>query len=455
MTTGLWRGLLVGLAALGAVMVSTPAVASEEDGESLRVVIAKVSDGSDQVIEQALRDLEGLEFRSYDWFVDQARSRALNPEGILTNPSDLMWAMDGGAIGLIIDIVEEDDQDYRVRFITDEEAVAEHEFLADRGHDGAIRRGGATVIKVELERFLGRDADRWTAAMAAGREDSQPAEEDEESTQEVDLSDPQAMRDAAAADDEELLQILSRDWLWLRAHLRIFNKDVSVAAENAVFTHNSGQFFGYELDVEAFPFGQSNPELMEAGFYATFSHGFYDMTVTDVSNGDDPQSVAVSVTNLTVEGGALYRLDTPLEDSNRQVRFKLGGRYDSYSLTENPAVPNMSMISLVLGTRLVMPVATEEFAVTAGLDISPLAFFGAGSDIFGADSFSFGFGSELGVLVEVMDNGFLSAGYSFRLMRSDFSDAGEPIHEGSELVFSDSEVFDLNHGLRAGFVYQY
>lgn len=450
---GTWLVAMVTLMAMPA--------AADDAGQSLRVVVAEVSDGSERVVEEHLDEMAGLEFRSFDWFADEVQARAFNIDGILDNPDDLSWVMDGSDIDLIIDIVEEDEQDYRIRFITADDAEAEHEFLADRGHEGAIRRGGATVIRVELETFLGRDADRWASAVAAaddtddGGSDDKKETDDDEDVAPVDLSDPQAMRAAAAADDEELQKLLSRDWLWLRAHLRMFQKDVSVAAENAVFTHSSGGFFGFELDVEAFPFGQNNPELMETGFYATYNHGFYGMTVTEGAEDEEPESVDVSVNNLTIEGGALYRLDSPLEDSHRQLRFKLGGRYDSYSLTENPAVPSMSMISLVLGTRLVLPVGVEEFAVTAGLDVSPVAFFGAGADIFGADSFSYGFGSELGFIYEVMDNGFLSAGYSFRLMRSDFSDAGDPIDEDSDLVFTDSEVFDLNHGMRAGFVYQY
>lgn len=87
----------------------------------------------------------------------------------------------------------------------------------------------------------------------------------------------------------------------------------------------------------------------------------------------------------------------------------------------------------------------------------PLAVFTRGEELFGGDSMTYGFGSELGMMYEVMDNGFLSAGYNFRMMRSRFSDGGEPFNDDEEspLIFEDSEVFDLNQGLRAGFVYQY
>lgn len=451
--------LLSAVAAL-VTLVSVPAMADDE--ESLRVVLIEVSDGSDEVVAQTLDDeLSGLDIRSYEWFVDEVQARAFNPDQVVDEPSDLSWVMDGGDIDLIIDFSEADDEDYRVRFITAEDAQSEHEFLADRGHDGVIRRGGATVIRLELEEFLGMRDDLLAEAMAAAEsadEDDDPKEDEagEDEEDDIDLSDPEAMRRAAAADDEELREALSRDWLWARVYLRMFQKDVSAAADNAVFTHSTGAFFGYELDVEAFPFGQNNPDLMETGFYANFNHGFYSMEIDDLS-GEQPETIDVSVNNLTVEGGALYRLDSPLDDSNRQLRFKLGGRYDTYSVTDNPAVPSMSMISMVLGTRLVLPVGVEDFAVTAGLDISPVAFFGTGREIFGADSFSFGFGSELGAIFEVFENGFLSGGYSFRLVHSDFSDAGDPIDEEADdpLVFTDSNVFDLNHGLRAGFVYQY
>ncbi len=455
------RNWVVALWSMAAVILWS-GMAVAEDEAALRVVVVDGQQEGTQAVADTLRDMGGMDIRSVDWFEDQVSSRAFNVDTILDNPSDLGWVMSGSSIDLIVDIREDSDEDFEVRLITAEEAEVEHRFLADRGSDGGMRRGGAAIIQLELERFLDRRPDVVAGALQEAEEDAERQAEERQDEDEADggeapvAADPQALREQAAADADELREILSRDWLWIKGYGRLLNKNFSVAAADAVYVYNSGMFAGYELDIEAFPFGQTDPDLEQAGVYANFVHGRYSLNIVEDTE-DGEEAASLSVNDLTLEGGAMYRLDSPVEATNRQLRFKLGGRYERFSVSENPLIPTTSMVSVVLGTRLVLPVQIDQLAVTAGLDIMPLGFFGAGSELFGADSFSFGFGSELGVLFEVFDNGFISAGYHFRMMRTEFEAEGEAVNEegGEPLVFVDSDAFDLKHGLRAGFVFQY
>lgn len=433
------------------LVVSTTAAADDE--EPVRVVVVEVDEQSHRAINNVIADMDGFEVVAYSEFVDAVSDRAFTLDGITENPSDLQWVMDGSNLSLIIDLVEEDDEDYRVKFITDEEAKVEHEFLADRGRDGSIRRGGAAVIRFELEEFF--DLRGVAAAPERDTETTgETAEDDEEPEQAI--TDPDALREQAAREQEERREAFSDQWLWLRAHARLFQKNLSVAARQTVFTYDSGGYFGGEVDVEAFPLAPVNPDMYQMGFYATYNHGMYGLTIIE-ERGDEQTEHDLSVNSLTVEGGALYRLDSPLEDSNRQLRIKLGARYDSFSVDENPRIPSTANVALIAGTRLVLPMMTDEFALTASVDVAPLAMFTTGEELFGEESLSFGFGSELGALFEMFDNGFLSAGYTFRMMRTNFEGEGEPLgdEDDDQLVFVDSEAFDLNHGVRAGFVYQF
>ena len=442
------------------MLCSSVALADDSD-ETLRIAVMEVPDGGDERVADTIADIGTIELMGYDDFVEQVESRAFNIDTILDEPSDLGWVMDGSDIDLIIDFVEESDEDYRVRFITAEDADSEHDFLADRGQDGSIRRGGAMVVRFELEEFLGTRPDVVGAAIddateEADDDDADDADDVDDERPAAEGADPEAFRRDAAADEDALKERLSRDWLWVSAHGRWFQRDFSAAAQQAVYTYNSGGFPGIELDVQAFPFGQSNPDMASVGAYGRYDHGFYTLSVTD-TRGDEDEQYDVSVSNLMLEGGVTYRLDSPLDEGNRQLRFKLGGRYESFSVDDNPEVRSTALASAVVGTRLVLPIGVDEFAITAGVDVMPLAAFTRGEELFGGDSMTYGFGSELGMMYEVMENGFLSAGYNFRMLRSQFSDDGEPFNDDEEspLIFEDSEVFDLNQGLRAGFVYQY
>lgn len=467
-----WQTLAAILAWAAVMLLASVATAQGrgDDEEATRVTLTEVPGGGTARLIMELRDIGGIDVRDADWFANQVRGRAFRIEGITDRSSDMMWVMRGGSIAVVIHLVEYDAQEYRVQFITAESGTPEHQFPIDRGEEG-LNRTGARMIRAELERFLGiggapvaQPAPQQTqqpsepvaqpAETQPGERAQTPPTESAPAQAEVapieddlDPSDPEAMRRRAAAEEQALLDVLSRNWLWVRGYGRMFRKDFMVAGESAIFSYKSASFPGFELDVEAFPFGRTNPEMVAAGIYVNYSHGFDGLNiVTEDETGVSEQ--AVSLQSMVIEGGAIYRLDSPLDNSNRQLRFKLGARYDGFSATENPILPSTSVISLVVGTRLVLPVIVEEFAVTAGVDVAPVSVFSKGGEVFGTDSFSYGFGTELGFVYEFLDNLFMSASYGFRITRSDFTGQGE-----SE--FAESDAFDMNQGLKVGVVYQY
>lgn len=465
-----WQTLAAIMAWAAVMLMASVVSAQDRDEEPTRVSVTEIAGGGTARLVMELRDIGELDVRDADWFANQVRGRAFRIEGITERSSDMMWVMRGGSMAVVIHLVEYDEQEYRVQFITSEAGTPKHQFAVDRSEEG-LNRTGARMIRAELERFLGiggaparaqapvetsapADAEdqQETQPRATERAPARPASEpagevariDEEP---LDSSDPEVMRRRAAAEEQALLESLSRNWLWVRGYGRMFRKDFMVAGESAIFSYKSASFPGFELDVEAFPFGRTNPEMVAAGVYVNYSHGFDGLNIlTEDANGVSEQSV--SLQSMVIEGGAIYRLDSPLDGNNRQLRFKLGARYDGFSATENPILPSTSVISLVVGTRLVLPVMVDAFAVTAGVDVAPISVFRNGADVFGTDSFSYGFGTELGFVYEFVDNLFMSASYGFRITRSDFTGEGD-----SE--FSESDAFDMNQGLKVGVVYQY
>ena len=436
MMTGCIKRLwLSGLMVAAITLMASTAMASD----LIRVTMAEVPGGGTDAVKQTLQEIEELEVHPSDWFYQQVRGRAFQPAGVTNRSSDMMWVMRGSSIDIVVDFVTEDEDEYLVRLLTRAEGLPEHEFHVDRGEDGPTR-GALRLLRTEVERFIG-----------AGPAPPPVVEVDEDSREarEAQAEDPDVVRQRRAEEEAALAQRLQRDWLWARLNFRLFRKDFVVDGRNAVYSWTSGSFPGFELDIEAFPFSLTNSDMMEAGVYVTYNHGFDGLTIIDES-ADPPEQLSLTVNNFSIEGGAIYRLDSPLDENNRQLRFKVGARYEAFSIPENPVYVSTGIVSLVLGTRLVLPVdlVGDEFAVTAAVDVVPFAAFGAGGETFGQTSFSYGFGSELGFVYEVANNFFLSAGYGFRLVRSSFTGDGEG-------QFTDSDAFDLNQGLRAGVVYQY
>lgn len=413
---------------------------SAETETKLRVTLTEIPGGGGDQVGMAINEIEGVESFPTEWFYQQVRGRAFQPDGIADRPSDLVWVMRGGNVAILLDFQEDGEDEYLVRLITPEEGLPVKEFHVDRGESGPTR-GAVRLVVAEMERFIG-------VTVVA----SEPREEvvvDERTAREAEAEDPEVVRQRAAEERAARAAELSSDWLWARAHFRLFQRNFTAAGANAVSTFNSAAFPGLELDVEAFPFVLGNPDMIEPGVYVTYNHGFDGLVLRNEAV-DPPVEESLTVHNLSIEGGMIYRLDSPLEESMRQLRFKIGGRFESFSVPENPVLRSTSLVSMVVGTRLVLPVGlVDRFAVTAAVDVVPFATFMNGAEHYGENSYTYGFGSEMGFVFEVMDNLFLSSGYTFRVLRSNFEG------EGEEGIFLNSEVFEMNQGLRAGIVYQY
>lgn len=433
------------------LMLAAPAMA---DDDEFLVVVTALEDGSDRNVQRELSEIPGVRVQSHEWFARQVESRAFRVDRVLNDLDDLEWVMEGAGIDLVITFEERDESDYRVRLIRAENVRSPIEFLADRGHDGAIRRGGAMVIRYELEELLDVRPDARAAAPA-------PAEVDEED--EVGAMDPESLRQRAAAEHRARREELSRNWLWVRGFGRFQQKDFTVAVygheniDDAVYSFQSGGMPGVSLEVEAFPFGRNDPDEFSAGFYGRYDHAFHGLTITL----PDETRIEVPINDISMEFGALYRIDTPLDEDRRQIRLKVGMRYDLYSVSDDIVVPSTSMLSPVLGTRLVIPIAIPEFAIVSNLDVMPIAMFQRNNEIFGKDSFSWGFGADVGLQFEIFANGTISLGYDFQFFRSYFDDEGEVLDEAGgdlpvfEEAFFNAEVYDFSHGLRVGFIFHY
>lgn len=435
-----WFGIVV-------MVVTLMAQTVWADDEKVRIALVEIpGGGSDRVLE-AVNGIEGVEAMPPSWFVQQVRGRAFQPDGIADRPGDLVWVLRGGNVSILMDF-RPDGEEYLVRLITPEEGLPVHQFHIDRGDEGPSR-GGVRLVVAELERYLG-----VTVVASEPPPQQEVTPQTERAQREAQAEDPEEIRRRAAEERSALAERLSSDFLWVRLHGRMFHRNFTAAGVNAVSSFNSAAFFGFELDVEAFPFVLGNPDMVEPGVYLTYNHGFDGLLLTDISQ-DPPTEERRSINNISVEGGMIYRLDSPLEDSMRQLRFKIGGRYETFSIGErilsnDLVLTNTAFVSLVIGTRLVLPVELlEGFAVTAAVDLVPFSTFTTDAEVYGTNSFTYGFGSEMGFVFRVSDALFLSAGYTFRILRSNFEG------EGLDGIFGNSEVYEMNQGLRAGIVYQY
>lgn len=444
---------------LGLFVVLAPTVWAQGGQETVRITFTEVPGGGEDSIREALAELAGVEVRPSSWFNQQVRARAFQPDGIADRPSDLVWVLRGGNISILMDFAFEGENEYVVRLITPEEGRATHQFIIDRGDEGPTR-GGLRLLVAEMERYLRAAtlapvAEPTTEGPTGGGA-STPIDEAQGQQAPSALTatnlppeDPEAMRQRAAAERRALAERLSSDFLWARLNFRLFNRNFTAAGEDAVSSFSSAPFPGFELDIEAFPFVLSNPDMIAPGVYVTYNHGFDGLTLIDETQ-DPAVEQRLGVNNLALEGGMIYRLDSPLDESMRQLRFKIGARYEAFSIAENPLLNPTSMMSMVVGTRLVLPIdVVDRFAVTAAVDIVPFSSFMNGAAFYGGNSFSYGFGSEMGFVFEMVDSFFMSAGYTFRVLRSNFDG------ESEDGTFVNTEVYEMNQGLRAGIVYQY
>ncbi len=452
---GFSRGIfLVAMVLVSALVTSsiwTSDAAAQPAPQPVRVVVLDVPEGGTERLLTELQSVEGLDVRDSDWFMGQVKGRGFRAETIMERAGDLRWVMSGSSIDFLLHVVlNEEETGYIAHFIEAQSGQPQKSVQVDKSESG-LSGAGASFLRLETERLTG-------IVKAVGAE---PRAEESVSLleDEVEASDdPEVVRARAASEKQAIADRLKRDWLWLRGGFRLTGKDTLVASRpidkdtfdpKGTYAYPSNMMAGMELDIEAYPFSLSNPEMASAGIYANYYHGF-DSAQIPLEDGD---ILSLPIHHFGIEGGAIYRMDSPLGTAssliNQQVRFKLGVRYTASAVGENEYVPSLSMVSLVLGTRLSFPVGMSGLAVWANADLVPLAFVGNQQLLFGQSSHSYGFGTELGFLYEFMPKLGASVGYGFQMIRSGYQGEGEL--DG----FVDALAFELVQGLRIALTYQY
>ncbi|MBA2662777.1 MAG: hypothetical protein H0U74_10810 [Bradymonadaceae bacterium] len=427
------------------IVLASSSASAEEKARKVRVAVIEVPVGGTDLLLAELRSVAMLDVRDPTWFMNQVKGRGFRPENVMERSADLRWVMSGGSVDFVVHLVlTSDGNAYMAHFIEAETAQPRRTVQVDKSEAG-LSVAGASFLRLEMERLVGAaPAGPVVADGSATASTTARVEEDEPKP-----DDPEVVRQRAADAKQAISDRLQRDWLWARASFRMIGKDTLVAGNETTYSFVSGLFPGFELDIEAYPFALSNAEMVSAGMYVNYYHGFDRLSIAT-----EEQIVELAFNHFGIEGGAIYRMDSPLGRSsaltNEQVRFKLGVRYEASAIAENDAgIPSTSVISVVTGARLLFPVMLDNLAVWANVDVVPFAFFGNGGDQFGKTSRSYGFGTQVGFLYELASGIGMTLGYSFQLNRTNF--VGEGLVDG----FDNALAFELIQGLRAGFVYQH
>ncbi len=417
-------------------------VEAQQQPKPVRIVVLDVPEGGTERLFSELQSIDNLDVRDFTWFMSQVKGRGFRADTILDKPSDLRWVMSGSDINFMLRVVlNEEENGYIAHFIEAESGTPRRSVPVDLSESG-LSAAGAAFLKLETERITG--------AVSVGNK-SDKAEGVALLDEEVEISadDPEVVRAQAAGAKKAVLDRLKRDWLWLRGGFRLIGKDVLVASSSKTYLYASGMMPGLELDVEAYPLSLSNPDMASAGMYLNYYHGFETIEIPLV-NGD---ILTLPINHFGIEGGAIYRMDSPLEGktslTSKQVRLKLGARYTALAVGENEEIPSSSVVSIVLGARLVFPAGMPGLAIWVNADLVPVAFAGSQAQLYGQASHSYGFGTELGLLYEFYPGLGAAVGYGFQAIRTGYT--GEGILDG----FEDSLAFELVQGMRISLVYQY
>ncbi len=436
-------GVIVRLATLLVLTaVFSTNVAAQSQPASVRIVVLEVPVGGTERLINALQSIENLDVRDTTWFMNQVKGRGFRADTILEKPADLRWVMSGSDIHCMLRVVlDEDETAYIAHFIEAETGQPRRSIPVDMSEAG-LSAAGAAFLKLEAERVTGTGN---VVARSDATESVALLDEDVE----VDADDPEVVRANAAKAKQAIRDRLQRDWLWLRGGFRLMGKDVLVASASETYSYASSLMPGFELDVEAYPLSLSNPEMAAAGLYVNYYQGI-DGIQLELDNGD---ILTLPINHIGIEGGAIYRIDSALEGTSsltsKQIRLKVGARYSASLVGENEFIPATSVVSIVVGARLVFPVGMPGLAIWVNADLVPIAFAGSQAQLYGQASHSYGFGTELGFLYEFYPALGAAVGYGFQTIRTGYTGAG--IQDG----FEDSLGFELVQGMRISLVYQY
>jgi hypothetical protein len=425
--------------ALVLLLLWGPAPAGAQQGPSSsdqqspkRLVILNVPGGGTEHLRASLAQLKTFEFKGQGWFVKQIRSRAIKPKGIMSRSEDLAWLMTQAEMDYILYLAPADESTYTVNLVEQSTGKPGLQTTVDRTKDG-LSKAGARLIGQEVEDYLAPDEPEPTPEQKA---DSEPAEPDE-------------VVEQAEEDTEKKREQARRHWLWASGRFRLFKRDLTVAgSNNAVLSYASKYYPGFELDVEFYPLGPSNPDWATFGLLVDFNQGFESVNIE--SNGGDVQKINISQTSI--EGGPIFRLENPFKRDGSllrpRIRFKVAVRHTAYAVDKNDRLPSTSMTSLIAGALLSQPVLFDGFAAEAELEITPVAFFGRGGGLFGTSSLSHAFATRVGVKYAFTRAVRIVGGYRFRLNHSKFQGTGSS-------DFVDSEAFELVQGIDVGIQYEY
>lgn len=239
--------------------------------------------------------------------------------------------------------------------------------------------------------------------------------------------------------------------MFLSAGARFIKRDLSVGGVNgAVLSYRSAFYPGYELTAELYPLSLASQGGTGAlGLYLNFVNAFDSVGVI-AQNG---QPASLGMTQLQVEGGPSWRLDSPLNQgsgagSALQIRLRASVRWASYAIDPNASLPATSQTSIVIAGMVDYPVVFENFFIHGQFEFIPVSIWGTGADQFGEDASSYGVGTGLGGKILFNPAFAVQFGYTFNLLRSSFTGSGAA-------DFEEANAFELVQGLQVGIGYQY
>lgn len=416
----------------------------EAEGPKLIAVLDVPGGGTEDLV-AAISEIDNVEVQGQTWFLEQIKSGAFKAKGIMSRPEDIKWLMDGAKITYILYLAPGEDatSPYTARLVGAEAGKPVHDFEVERTADKGVTKPSAKIAAIEIDKYIESQKPRDLEAEAAAAAAKKKAEAERAAAE-----DPNEVKKKVAAEKKKALDAFSRDWLSLNLRGIGVRRDFHVTGANeAVSAYSSAFYPGFALDIAAFPMGMSTPEYAGIGFYADFMMGFDSVIIADGAGNEQN----ISITQLELEGGVLYRLGDPLQlrsSDAARVDLSIGVHHSNYAATPNIRLPSLSHTSFVVGSRVSRKMFSDSFKLRAGVNISPIGIFGTGVELFGESAYTYGVGGSLGGEVTATDDIGITFGYKFHLQRTNFTGEGE-------LGFTDATAFELVQDLSAGIAYTY
>lgn len=407
--------------------LSTNALAQDEDDTpKVKIVIMTIPGGGTRTLADELKSLPSTELHPESWFDRQVKKRGFNVKKIMKNTKDLKWVMSGAKIDLILRFKRNRKKtNLYVGFVGPDTAKVSKTIKLTLNKEEGFTESQAKEIKTQVQAFLKTRYDSL-----------KPKEPPKETTpKETTPKETTPNTDPNTNITTPLPPAKQNDhWIWLHGSGRLIKRDLSVGGRNgAVLNYQSAFYPGYQVKVEMTP-ARGTP----LGLYVDFTHGFDSINVTD--NNDQQQTLPL--TQLRFEGGAGYYLD----EQNFKIRLCVGGRWASYSIEQNDALPSTSQTAILVSGRFIYPLMPI-VQVYGGIELMPLAFWGEGMEQFGTEASTYGMGTSLGLVIDATRDLGIQVNYGFEMYRTVFTGNGSA-------DFEEARGFELIQGLQAGIVYR-